>query len=132
MSDIGDIIDAIISDIGTAISGVSTEKENLPVSSLTTSDLPHVRVIDSEFGAEALDFRQELHSWTVTLQLVQAAGTRESLELKIEAIRDQIFSDPTLGGVVDRAVMQSAVPRSQPDAERLQGSITVVAEKVKN
>lgn len=132
MSVIGDVIDAIIVDVKAAVSGIDTETENLAISALTTQHLPHVRVVASEFEAEALEFRQELHRWTVELTLVQSHGTRESLELKVEAIRNQIFADPTLGGAVDRAVMQSAVPHSQPDAERMQGSIIVTAEKVKS
>lgn len=132
MSVIGDIIDAIITDIGTAIGGVTTEKENVSIAQLKSEDLPRVRVVGSLFESDPLDFLQETHRWTVELMLVQSGGTRETLETKIEAIRDQIFADPTLGAKVDRAYMQSSVPHSQPDAKRLIGRIVVIAEKVKS
>jgi len=133
VSVIGTVIAAIIVDVKTAVQGIDTESENLPVSSLTERELPHVRVLGSSFEAEPLeDFLQETHRWTVDLLLVQKGGTRESLETKIEAIRDEIFSDQTLGGAVERAHMESAVPHSQTDAEKLIGVITVIAEKVKS
>ena len=133
MSVIGDIVDAIIVDVGVAVTGIDTEKENIPISSLKAEDLPHVRVIGSLFQSEPLDdFLQEQHRWEVELMLVQDGGTRETLETKIEAIRDQIFADPTLGAKVERAYMQSSVPHSQPDAAKVIGILVVIAEKVKS
>lgn len=132
MSVIGDIVAAVIVDVKAAVPGIDTESENIPLSALTTQHLPHVRVIGTEFESELLDFRQELHRWSIELQLVQQHDTRESLELKVEAIRDQVFADPTLGSTVDRARMESSVPHSQADAEKLSARIVVIAEKVKS
>lgn len=133
MSVISDIVDAIIDDVKVAVQGINTEAENLPIHALTTQHLDHVRVIGTLFESEPLeDFRQENHRWTVELMFVQAGGTRESLETKIEAIRNQIFTNPTLGAKVDRAYMQSSVPHSQPDAAKLIGVLVVIAEKVKS
>ena len=52
--------------------------------------------------------------------------------MKIEAIRTEIFPDPTLGGKVDRASMLSSVPHSQAGSPQLVGTIVVTATKVKS
>ena len=132
MSVIGDIVDAIIVDVKAAVSGIHTETENFSLSRLTHRDLPHCGVVATLYTAEALDFRQELQTWEIELQLVQSGGTREDLEVKIEAIRTEIFADPTLGGKVDRAFMLSSVPHSQAGSPQLVGTIVVTATKVKS
>lgn len=132
MSVVGDIVDAIIVDVKAAVQGIHTETENFSLSRLTHRELPHCGVISTAYASEPIDFRQELQTWEVDLTLVQSGGTREDLEVKIEAIRTQIFADPTLGGKVDRAFMLSAVPHSQADSEKLIGEIRVTATKVKS
>lgn len=138
MSDISDIVDAIIADLGTAVSGINTSKNAVQPDALPDEDFPLAEVLQTDYDIEPLDWGQENRIWTVSIALFEVAskqagdglGTRDTMETKLEAVRDQIAADNTLGGTCDRALCGSIVPESHPDASRIGGAFVVIAEKV--
>ncbi len=135
MSIQGDIVDAILADIATAVSGVTAEREAASIDERLDSDFPLAQVMQIDSDVDALPYLQEARSWTISCAVwlaVPADGTsaRELMETTLEAIQAQVFADPTLGAVVDRAVMISSVPDSHPDDSRIGGLLVVRAEKV--
>lgn len=124
------IVDAVIADVEAAITGVTSLREASDIDSLPDSSFPLAMVLQTDYDAEWLDWMQENRSWTISLGLWQAGGTRDDMQTKLEAVRDQFFNDPTLSNAVDRALCVTSVPDSHPDDSRIGGVIVVQAEKV--
>ena len=130
MSDASDIVDAILSDVTTAVAGITAFKEVVRPDKRPDSDFPLAMILQTEYEPERLDWGQENRTWVVSVAIWQAGGTRDAMETKLEAIRDQIAADPTLASSCERSVFAAAVPTSNPDSSRVGGFFTVTAEQV--
>ncbi len=130
MSDASDIVDAILADVTTAVGGVTTSTEPVLVDGRPDSAFPLAMILQTEYDPDPLPWLQENRTWTVSGVVWQAGGTRDTMETKLEAIRDQIAADPTLGAKCDHAVFANAEPESHPDSNRISGVFVVRAEKV--
>ena len=130
MSDASDIVDAVLAHITAAVSGVTTLEEVVQPDERPAEDFPLAMILRTEYEPEPLDWLQENRTWTVAVALWQAGGTRAEMETKLEAIRDRIVADPTLGGASERSIFADAVPESHPDDSRIGAAFVVRAEKV--
>jgi hypothetical protein len=130
MSDASDIVDAILADVTTAVTGVTTSTAVVQPDDRPDEDFPLAIILQTEYDVEPLDWGQENRIWTVDVALFQIGGTRETMQTKLEAVRDQIGADTTLASSCDRAVCVTAIPESHPDAARIAGIFVVRAEKV--
>ncbi|GAF94969.1 unnamed protein product [marine sediment metagenome] len=131
MSDAGDIITAILADVTAAVDGVETSEESVAFETVLKEKLPFVSVIEASYEVdESLEWGQENRIWTFTGTVAQLGGTRETMQAKLDAIRDQVLTDRTLGSTVDTAIFAGTVPASHPDATRIMGAFGVRAEKV--
>jgi hypothetical protein len=130
MSDAGDIITALTTDIETAVSGVTVGTEPITFDDLTDKQLPYCVLIIGEPGAERIEWSQEERTWPVLGVIAQQGGTRETMQTKLEAIRDQVVADPTLGSNVDDAIVGALVVYSHADDARIYGEFSVEAKKV--
>ena len=130
MSDAGDIVAAILADVSAAVSLGGSSVESVSVESLPEDSFPFAMIVQTDYSSDRLDWIQEQRSWIISGQLFQRGGTRDDMQTKLEAVRDQLAADPTLGGVVDDATVDVAVPDSHPDAETIAGEFSVQALKV--
>jgi hypothetical protein len=130
VSNAGDILTALTADIEAAVSGVTVGLVPITFDDLASRDLPYCVLLMVDNTAEALDWGQEQRTWTIAGQLAQSGGTREQMQTKLEAIRDQIFADRTLGSSVDKSTFASLVPYSHIDDPLIYGEFSVSAEKV--
>ena len=130
MSDAGDILTALTTDVEAAISGVTVGTDPITSDDLTAGQLPYCVLLQIEYGAEPLEWGQENRTWTVAGGIVQNGGTREQMLVKLEAVRDQVNADTTLGGTVDRAQVAVVAYYSHPDDARVFGEFSVSAEQV--
>ena len=133
MSDAGDILTALTTDVETAVSGVTVVLTASHPGDLKAADLPWCRLLLVDYSAEHLDWSQEQRTWTIHGLLVVEGGTREAMQLLLDAIRDEIKGDTTLNpGVasLDRASCATGEPYSSPDDAQVLGAFNVQAEKV--
>ena len=130
MSDAGDMITALLADAGTAIPGVTTSLEPVMGGDINNEDLPYLTVLATDYASSPLAWQQESRVWTFTGRLYNDGGTREAMQLDLEAFRDQVRADPTLGGSCDFAVMVASVPHSAGDAKLVVGDWAVRCERV--
>jgi hypothetical protein len=130
MSDAGDILSAISTDVAAAVSGVTVSLLAEDPKKIGTATMPWCRLLMVDYSVEPLDYAQEERTWTIAGLVVEDAGTRETMQTKLEAIRDQVFADATLGSVVKRATCATLVPYSSPDDARIMGEFFVSAVKV--
>ena len=130
MSNASDIVDAVLAHVETAVAGITTSKEVVQPDTLPDDKFPLAMILQTEYDPEPLDWLQENRTWTVSVALWQVDGTRDTMETKLEAVRDLIAADPTLGGTCDRAVFADAVPESHPDSSHIAGLFVVRAEQV--
>ena len=130
MSDAGDIMAALTTDIETAVSGVTVTLEAVDFDSLKAEDLPYCRLMQIDYSAEPVEYGQEQRTWTIAGVLAVEGGTREAMQLLLEGIRDQVFADTTLGGAVDRASLAPGVVESHPEEVRVYGEFSVQAGAV--
>ncbi len=131
MSDAGDIVDAISSDATTSISGATVEKQATSVEG-RDHEFPLVQILNTDYDVDTLDWRQETRRWTIkgAVWIVAEGNTRDTMQAHLEAFRDQIALDPTLGGAVDYSTIVLAVPESHSDSPRIAGFFEVRAELV--
>lgn len=130
MSDAGDIITAITADVVTAVAGVTVTLDAVNMQKIKGEDLPYCRLLLVDYTAEHIDWGQEQRTWTVHGVLAVEGGTREAMQLLLDAIRDEVFADPTLDGSVKRASCAPLVPYSHPEGQIVFGEFSVQAEKV--
>ena len=130
MSDAGDIVSAILADVSAAVTLGASSVEPVSVENLPDDDFPFAMIVQTDYETERLDWLQEQRTWTVTGELYQRGGTRAEIQTKLEAIRDQVVADPTLGGACHDATVALAVPDSSPDSENLAGRFAVQATRV--
>ena len=130
MSAESDIVDAVIVDLEAAILGITTMREPVAVDAVPDDQFPLAVVLQTEYDMEPLDWMQENRIWTISVAIMQAGGTRDTMKTKLEAVRNQLFNDPTLDNAADRALCITSVPDSHPDDTRIAGLIVVRAEKV--
>ena len=130
MSDMGDILTALSTDVSTAVSGVTVSLVPRNPEDIKNDDLPFCILLLTDYGVTTLDWGQEERTWTIYGLLVTKGGTREAMELLLEAIRDEIFSDPTLDSAVDRSTCAPIVPYSGDESKQMFGEFSVQAVKV--
>ena len=130
MSDAGDILTALTTDVEAAVSGVAVGTDPISIDDLTAGQLPYCVLLIGEPESERLEWGQEQRTWSVLGGLAQQGGTREEMQTKLEAIRDQIVAGPTLDGAVDDAICTTLSIESHPDSARISGEFAVQAGKV--
>jgi hypothetical protein len=130
MSDIGDILTALTADIEAGVSGVTVSLLPTTYDEIVSKDLPYCVLALVDYSVDPLEWGQEERTWTIAGSICQDGGTREQMQTKLEAIRDQIFADQTLGATVDRATFAPGVPFSHSDSQHVFGEFGVRAEKV--
>jgi hypothetical protein len=130
VSDAGDILTALTTDVETAVAGVTVSLAPVNFAQLTSDDLPYCVLVMADYTAEHLDWGQEQRTWIIFGVLAQEGGTRETMQTKLEAIRDEVFSDPTLNSTVHRASCAPLALYSHGDEARVFGEFSVSAEKV--
>ena len=129
MSDAGNIITAVTADVVAAVPGVTVGLDPINVDNLVTIDLPHCILLLTGYSVETVGWGQEERTWTIKGTLIVKGGTREAMQLLLDAIRDQVFADKTLDGSVHKSVCTPLVPYSQVDSERVTGEFAVLATK---
>jgi hypothetical protein len=130
VSDAGDIITALTTDIEAAVAGITVGLVPVNFQELMDVDLPYCTLLMVDYTVEPLDYGQEERTWTFVGVLAQEEGTREQMQTKLDAIRDQIFTDRTLGSNVDDASCAPIVPYSHGDDPYVYGEFSVQASKV--
>jgi hypothetical protein len=130
VSNAGDILAALTTDIEAAVSGITVSLESITFDEMTVGQLPYCTIVQGDYTVETIPYSQEERVWTIAGVVCQNGGTRETMATKLEAIRDQIFADQTLGGVVDVATFAPGVPFSHSDSQHIFGEFGVRCEKV--
>jgi hypothetical protein len=130
VSDAGDILTALTTDVEAAVSGVTVALTATHPDDLVGADLPWCRLLVVDYAAELLEWSQEQRVWTIHGVLIVDGGTRDAVQLLLEAIRDEVFDDPTLDGSTDRASCAPIVTYSAPDDPRVYGEFSVEAGRV--
>jgi hypothetical protein len=98
---------------------------------IPADDFPASIVIFGEEDPERLDFKQERRRvfGTVALSLLNTEMTeRAQVDDLIEGIRDGVFADPYLSGLVDDIVAEAGVTVTNPEASKAYGSLEITAE----
>lgn len=114
-SDVGEIMDAIITAAEGAVSGLTGYRGLKLVSDLTEDeDFPYLCVYDPDESTELGDFLMTRSSVEVAMLLYTKEETQEAVAVKMDAIRDAIDTDATLGGVVQFAHVSTRSIREDP------------------
>jgi hypothetical protein len=103
MSDAGTIMDALITAAEGAVSGLTGAREIDGAHGILDENFPYLFVYAAHETVDVGDFQLETQKTRVEMLLFTKAETQEALLLKMDAIRDAIATDRTLGGVVQAA-----------------------------
>lgn len=136
MSDWGPILAALEAELRVACpdlpAGVQGFERGIRLGEeLIDSELPHVFAHNPIEEMSAIEpGAQEAVAFSVELDLWTRGETQEAVAGRVDAFRDRIRANPTLGGLVDRVrVIRRAVVEYAGKAERA-GVIIVATEKV--
>ena len=100
MSAESEIVDAVVADLEAAITGITIKTEPVAADAVPDDQFPLGVVLQTEYDMEPLDWMQENRIWTISVAVMQVGGTRAKMETKLEAVRNQIFADPTQINIV--------------------------------
>ena len=107
------------------------ERSIRPVESLTDAEIPHVFAHNPAERVEKLDYGQESVEFSIELLYVpEKSTTQESLAVLLDNFRAVLQTNPTLGGVCERAWVRERGVREHESRELRAGVIEVVAEWV--
>ena len=98
--------------------------------SLPKNQFPVAIILFGEEEPERLDYKQQRRRVSGTITLAKQDTTREIMDLRIEAIRDLIFADETLGASVDDITAEAGLTVSNPDENTVYGTLDITTEEV--
>ncbi len=101
MSDIGDVMDAVLTHVGVAIPAATTLRGFIPIRDIPTADLPHVQAFAPATEiAEVLVWRQEVQNIGFTVLMTTRGETQEAIITKFESIQTRLDTDRLLSNTV--------------------------------
>lgn len=115
MSERGTILDAFVTLVDGAVSGITTERGLRQGESLRDSEYPYAFVWRAADEVEFFPYNSVREVMTFRIDLWTIADTQEQIELKRDLVKQAIGGDPTVGGVVDDARYISGVTMERPD-----------------
>lgn len=131
------IRNAVEVHIATAFSGITITNEPKLLGDVPKDQLPFAVVLFGEEDPERLDFKQErrrvrgqVHIVVLTTAGDTAEATRETVDLGMEVLRNEIFADETLTGTVDDVSCDAAEVFSGKEDTRVYGALEVITEEV--
>jgi hypothetical protein len=136
VSRLNDIRTSVVAIVDTAFTAagetVTTSADPDSFESLNQDEYPHARIIFVEEDPERLAFKQQRRRviGEVAIGMSDEATTRETVDSIIEDIRDGIFADETLGGLVDDITAEAGVTFSNPDERKVFGTLEISTEEV--
>ena len=116
----------------TASETVTLSADPDSMESLQLTDFPFARIIFVEEEPERLAFKQERRRVTgqIAIAMFGESVTRETVDSRIEGIRDAIFADETLGGLVDDISAEAGAAISNPDDGKVYGTLDISTEEL--
>jgi hypothetical protein len=134
MSRIGAIrsaVESIVSGVYTAASEtVTISSDPKSFETVPKNQLPHAIILFVEDEPERLAFKQQRRRVTGQINLAAWNIARETMDLRIEAIRDALFASVTLGSLVTDVVAESGVTISNPEDSIVYGTLDISTEEV--
>ena len=129
---------AVQTHVSASITGITITNQPIGFDPMPPKDqFPHAVVLVFEEDPDRLDFKQERRRVRVTIELAvlttagdTAEATRETLDLSMETIRDEIFADPDLGSTVDDVSCEAAIVASGAEDTIVYGTLEVITEEV--
>jgi len=121
------IVTAAYTTGGEAVT-ISSDPES--IETVPKDQLPHAVILFAEDDPERLAFKQQRRRVNGQVVLAAFAISRETMDARIEAIRDAIFSDVTLGGLVNDVTAEAGVTISNPEDSIVYGTLDISTEEV--
>lgn len=133
MSDWGSIVEAIESAARSAVpsipAGTAGFERGVRVGQdLRDSELPHVFAHNPTEESTELDYGQKAVRFSIQLDMWTRGETQEQAASKLDAIRDAIQANRSLGGAVDKAWVSSRALREFPSKPERAGVLIVSCE----
>jgi hypothetical protein len=108
MSQITDIVAALVADVTTALTSYkSVDSVYTATDDLREGDMPKAMVFNPGGETERLGYKQVGEVTTLGIGLVRKYGEAAEIRTDVEAIITQIESDTTLGSKVDDALVNA-------------------------
>ena len=131
LNDVRTLVAAHVTTAFTAASETVTLSADPQASGIIPKDqFPLARIIFVEEEPERLAFKQERRRIVGEVELAMIETTREAMNSRIEAVRDLIFADETLGSTVDGITAEQGVTTSSPDDSTVYGTLGITVEEV--
>lgn len=118
-------MDALILIAEDAISGITAERGVQLAGDVNHENLPHLSIFNPAESVELLPHNQERVECRISLVLATKSESQESILLKVDALRDHIRSNPTLGGIVDYAYISDRAILEDPEEGRKEALLVV-------
>lgn len=121
----GGILDALLADVATAVSGVTTARTVTPLH--LVQQCPFAYAYMAEQRATVLPYGQESASFEAVVVLVTDQETQEAMYTRIDAIKAQVYADRKLGSLVDHVYIETVQLFEEPIPGTRKGAAIVFA-----
>lgn len=133
MSQITDIVTALVADVTTALSVPSSYKSvdsvYTELSQLREGDLPKAMVFNPSVEVERLAYKQVSEITTLGIALIRKQGEAAEIRTDVEAVITQIEADSTLGSKVDDSLIDT-IEIDETQSTRTLAVLTIQARRV--
>ena len=136
MSRLNDIRTAVAAHVTTHFTSkgetVTLSADPDSMEKLNVEDFPFARIIFVEEEPERLGFKQQRRRVVgeIAIAMFSETITRETVDSRIEGIRDLIFADETLSSSVDDITAESGITVSNPDDGKVYGTLDITTEEI--
>lgn len=136
MSRLNSIRTAVATHVTTAFTGygetVTLFADPDSFDNVRQQSFPCARILFVEEAPERLPFKQERRRVVgeVAIAMYGETITRETVDLRIQSIRDRIYADPYLSASVDSIVAEAGITISNPDDRIVYGTLDITTEEV--
>lgn len=126
MSIVSEILDEIQTAAEAVIPGLTTTRENIAIDAVPADTYPHMILLQTGYASEALEFRQELRTYSIAGTLVDRVENRDVIQQWLEDLWNQLDGSTPPTPEAYRVVYTNAVPATfQADAVRGYGLFTL-------
>jgi hypothetical protein len=132
VSEWGQVIDAVLAKVVAADSAVTTRRGLVGLSLIPSDQYPHAMGYVLQATSELLSggYLQETRRLEVVVLFVSNGESQEAVYQRFDAVREALYADRTLGGLVRRLFVSDGLPLEDEASAVMTLRLVCTCEKV--
>jgi hypothetical protein len=132
VSEWGQVVEAVLAKVVAADPTVTTRRGLVGLSAIPSDAYPHAMgyVLQATSELVAGGYLQETQRLEVTVLFVSKGETQEAVYSRFDAVREALYADRTLGGLVRRLFVSDGLPLEDAASAVMTLRLVATCEKV--